>query len=191
MQEGRLTSSHLCSILPFLSFSLCCTHWLNGNYLHLRQLSGPNLISYLPLFYLSFVYTLITHTHKWPLKPFFTSFLLFFLSNKLCSCTPIVTVIYCVILNEPTVPPDLQTRQGRVVWKCVQLWQEFVQAWSYISSFKSSSSLFNIFIVGFPIKLLICACVLLKMTATRADDRNMWFHDLARSKRKRERCPLR
>lgn len=49
------SSSHLCSLLSFLS--LYAAHYLNGNYLHLRQFSGASLISYLLLFHLCFLYT--------------------------------------------------------------------------------------------------------------------------------------
>lgn len=120
INEGRRkTSSSACSkslqlgpsmhtSLPCIVLSVLC---LNGNDLHLRQLSGPNLISYLPPFHLSFLYPLITHiqTAWWRLKSSFTSSLL---SAKLCPAPPIRMVINCVIfIRETIVPLDLQSRR--------------------------------------------------------------------------------
>ena len=48
---------HLSPPPSLISSYQCCTDCLNGNDLHLRQLSGPNLISYLPHFHLSFLGT--------------------------------------------------------------------------------------------------------------------------------------
>lgn len=109
----------------FLSFSLCCTHYLNGNYLHLRQFSGASLISYLLLFHL---FPLYTQTQIAP-QPFLYFFPPLPSLQEVVLWSPYSNG--CVILYEPIDLLGLQARQEGIVRKCLQPWKEFVQTWLY------------------------------------------------------------